>query len=105
VIVRWSDAFFSSSDATPECQAVATIVRSKIEDFQPSIQLIQGLANPAMKSRHWEMLSDRIQMKVRPSDKLTLSHCLELGLQNHVEEITHVAEVAGKEYAIEQVPF
>ncbi|XP_056267415.1 dynein axonemal heavy chain 1 [Pseudoliparis swirei] len=89
-------------DDVPECQAVATIVRSKIEDFQPSIQLIQGLANPAMKSRHWEMLSDRIQMKVRPSDKLTLSHCLELGLQNHVEEITHVAEVAGKEYAIEQ---
>ncbi|TNN40910.1 Dynein heavy chain 1, axonemal [Liparis tanakae] len=89
-------------DDVPECQAVATIVRSKIEDFQPSVQLIQGLANPAMKGRHWEMLSDRIQMKVRPNDKLTLSHCLELGLQNHVEEITHVAEVAGKEYAIEQ---
>lgn len=84
---------------------VASIIHSKIEDFHPSIHLIQGLRNPGMKNRHWEILSERIQMKVRPTANLTLTHCLELGLQKHVDDITHVAEVAGKEYAIEQVPF
>lgn len=83
---------------------VATVIRSKIEDFRPYIPLIQGLRNPGMRSRHWEMLSDRIQMKVKPKANLTFSRCLEIGLQNHVDDIAHVAEVAGKEYTIEQVP-
>lgn len=82
---------------------VATIIHSKIEDFRPYIPVIQGLRNPGMKTRHWEMLSERIQIKVKPNAKLTFSRCLELDLQNHVNDITHVAEVAGKEYTIEQV--
>ncbi|XP_074517159.1 dynein axonemal heavy chain 1 [Sebastes fasciatus] len=86
----------------PDCQLVATVIRSKIEDFQPHIPLIQGMRNPGMKTRHWEMLSERIEMNVKPKAKLTLTRCLELGLQNHVDDIAHVAEVAGKEYTIEQ---
>lgn len=82
---------------------VATIIQSKIEDFRPHIPVIQGLRNPGMRTRHWEMLSERIQIKVKPKAKLTFSCCLELGLQNHVNDISHVAEVAGKEYTIEQV--
>ncbi|XP_044079595.1 dynein axonemal heavy chain 1 isoform X1 [Siniperca chuatsi] len=87
---------------TPDCQMVATIIRSKIEDFRPNIPLIQGLRNPGMRARHWEILSERIQMKVMPKANLTFSRCLELGLQNYVDDIAHVAEVAGKEYTIEQ---
>ncbi|KAF0035263.1 hypothetical protein F2P81_013021 [Scophthalmus maximus] len=86
----------------PDCQMVATAIRSRIEEFHPYIPLIQGLRNPGMKSRHWELLSERIQMKVKPKANLTFSRCLELGLQNHVDDIAHVAEVAGKEYTIEQ---
>ncbi|XP_071059360.1 dynein axonemal heavy chain 1-like [Pseudochaenichthys georgianus] len=86
----------------PGCQTVASAICIKIVDFQPYIPLIQGLRNPGMKNRHWEILSDRIQMKVKPKANLTLSRCLELGLQNHIEDIAHVGEVAGKEYTIEQ---
>ncbi|KAI3369512.1 hypothetical protein L3Q82_007723 [Scortum barcoo] len=86
----------------PDCQMVATLIRSKIEEFRPYIPLIQGLRNPGMRNRHWEMLSERIQMKVKPKANLTFSRCLELGLQNYVDDIAHVAEVAGKEYTIEQ---
>ncbi|XP_030634236.1 dynein heavy chain 1, axonemal [Chanos chanos] len=86
----------------PACQEVACEVRRKIEDFSPFIPLIQGLRNPGMRSRHWQLLSDRIHINVMPKANLTFSRCLEMGLQNHVEEIARVAEVAGKEYAIEQ---
>lgn len=95
----------SLSYMTPDCQMVATVIRSKIEDFRPYIPLIQGLRNPGMRSRHWEMLSERINMTVKPKANLTFSRCLELGLQNHVDDIAQVAEVAGKEFTIEQVPF
>ncbi|XP_028430624.1 dynein heavy chain 1, axonemal isoform X1 [Perca flavescens] len=86
----------------PDCQLVASVIRNKIEDFSPYIPLIQGLRNPGMRNRHWEMLSERIEMKVMPKANLTFSRCLELGLQNYVDDIAHVAEVAGKEYTIEQ---
>jgi len=56
-----------------------------------------------MRSRHWERLSERININMRPKANLTFSLCLEMGLQNHVEEISCVAQEAGKEYAIEQV--
>uniref|UniRef100_A0AAZ3Q3C2 Dynein heavy chain 1, axonemal n=1 Tax=Oncorhynchus tshawytscha TaxID=74940 RepID=A0AAZ3Q3C2_ONCTS len=86
----------------PACQEVAADIRGKIDDFRPYIPLIQGLRNPGMRGRHWQLLSDRIHMNVKPKANLTFSRCLELGLQDHVDEIARVAEVAGKEYAIEQ---
>ncbi|KAL7843672.1 hypothetical protein AOLI_G00251840 [Acnodon oligacanthus] len=86
----------------PACQDVAAYIRGVIEDFRPNIPLIQGLRNPGMRSRHWALLSECIHMNVKPKANLTFSRCLELGLQQHVDEIAHVAEVASKEYAIEQ---
>lgn len=56
-----------------------------------------------MRNRHWELLSERININMRSRANLTFSLCLELGLQDHVEEITRVAQEAGKEYSIEQV--
>lgn len=82
---------------------MASEIRTKIEAFRPFIPLIRGLRNPGMRNRHWELLSERINMNIKSTANLTFSLCLELGLQNHVEEITQVAQEAGKEYAIEQV--
>ncbi|XP_063071051.1 dynein axonemal heavy chain 1 [Engraulis encrasicolus] len=86
----------------PACCDVAMEIRAKIEDFRPFIPLIQGLRNPGMRSRHWQVLSEHINMDVKPKANLTFSRCLDMGLQNHVKDIAMVAEVAGKEYAIEQ---
>lgn len=82
---------------------MAALVRSRIEDFLPCVPVIQGLRNPGMKSRHWEMLSERTQIKVMAKANLTFARCLELGLHNYVDDIATVAEIAGKEFTIEQV--
>ncbi|XP_009304459.3 dynein axonemal heavy chain 1 [Danio rerio] len=86
----------------PACQEVASEIRTKIEAFRPFIPLIRSLRNPGMRNRHWELLSERININMRSRANLTFSLCLELGLQDHVEEITRVAQEAGKEYSIEQ---
>ncbi|XP_053075250.1 dynein axonemal heavy chain 1 isoform X4 [Acinonyx jubatus] len=86
----------------PACQEVALDIRARIEEFKPYIPLIQGLRNPGMRNRHWEVLSNEININVRPKANLTFAHCLEMNLQDHIESISKVAEVAGKEYAIEQ---
>ncbi|XP_022353638.1 dynein heavy chain 1, axonemal [Enhydra lutris kenyoni] len=86
----------------PACQDVALDIRARIEEFKPYIPLIQGLRNPGMRNRHWEVLSNEININVRPKANLTFARCLEMNLQDHIESISKVAEVAGKEYAIEQ---
>nr|XP_023655546.1 dynein heavy chain 1, axonemal [Paramormyrops kingsleyae] len=88
-------------DAT-DCQAVASDIQRRIEDFRPYIPLIQGLRSPGMRSRHWQLLSESIGLNVKPKAGLTFSRCLEMGLQEHMGAIGRVAEVAGKEFAIEQ---
>uniref|UniRef100_A0A670IKP3 Dynein axonemal heavy chain 1 n=1 Tax=Podarcis muralis TaxID=64176 RepID=A0A670IKP3_PODMU len=82
-------------------EEVAVEIRGKIEEFRPYIPLIQGLRNPGMRNRHWEMLSEEIKINVRPKANLTFARCLEMKLQDHIEIIAKIAEIAGKEYSIE----
>ena len=42
-------------------------------------------------------------MNIRPRANLTFAKCLEMKLDEHIETITKVSEVAGKEFSIEQV--
>lgn len=53
--------------------------------------------------RHWQKLSEELGMNIQPKASLTFSKCLEMGLDSHVDTIAKVAEVAGKEFSIEQV--
>ncbi len=82
---------------------MATEIKGLLEDFKPYIPLIQGLRNPGMRNRHWEQLSEELGFPIRPKATLTFSKCLEMKLQDHIAVIAKVAEVAGKEYSIEQV--
>ncbi|NXN51379.1 DYH1 protein, partial [Rynchops niger] len=86
---------------SPACQGVAMEFRGKIEDFKPYIPLLQGLRNPGMRNRHWEMLSEDIHINIKLEPNLTVGRCLDMNLLDHIESITKVAEIAGKEYAIE----
>ena len=42
-------------------------------------------------------------MNIRPRANLTFAKCLEMKLDDHIETIAKVSEVAGKEFSIEQV--
>jgi hypothetical protein len=65
--------------------------------------LPQALRNPGMRDRHWEQLSGQLRFKLHPDKHFTMAQAEQLGLLNHLEVITKVADVAGKEYSIEQV--
>lgn len=77
--------------------------QDKIEEFRLYVPLIQGLHNPGMRNRHWKMLSEDININIKLEPSLTIGRCLEMNLLDHIESITKVAEIAGKEYAIENV--
>ncbi|XP_075795609.1 dynein axonemal heavy chain 1 isoform X2 [Pelodiscus sinensis] len=85
----------------PACQDVAVEIRGGIEEFRPYIPLIQGLRNPGMRNRHWEMLSKEININIKPKANLTFARCLDMKLLDHIDSIAKIAEIAGKEFSIE----
>ena len=48
-------------------------------------------------------LSKELGFPIVANAALTFTKCLEMKLQDHIEVIAKVAEIAGKEYSIEQV--
>jgi len=48
---------------------VSLHMKGQVEDFKPYIPLIQGLRNPGMRIRHWEMLSKDLGFSVQPKVK------------------------------------
>ncbi|ORY49032.1 hypothetical protein BCR33DRAFT_714104 [Rhizoclosmatium globosum] len=85
----------------PGCLAVATQVKDEMDEFKPYLPLIQALRNPGMRDRHWDRLSEELNMKIRPDPTFTLNDALKMQLLEKVEIITKVCDVAGKEYSIE----
>lgn len=82
---------------------MTSVMLTRIKEFQPFSLLIQCLRSPGMKSYHWEMISENINITVRPKANMSLARYIELGIQDHLDEIVSVAQTAGQEYSIEQV--
>ncbi|KAL3318377.1 Dynein heavy chain 1, axonemal [Cichlidogyrus casuarinus] len=83
-------------------QEVAMNLKLNIEEFKPFLPLLESLRNPGMRVRHWEILSEKLNMQIVPNASLTLTKVLEMGLQDHLDTITGISSVAGKEYEIER---
>ena len=103
----WSESCrlsVSNSDlqAVKQCLEVAEKAKSEIEKFHPFLALIQSLRNPGMRDRHWEQLSAQLGTVIKPKPSLTFAKCLEMGLDRRIDEITKIAEIAAKEFSIEQ---
>ena len=84
-----------------QVRQVGELMKQKVENFKPYVPLIQGLRNPGMRVRHWESLSDKLGFQIAASKDLTFQKCLDRKLDEHIDTIASVAEVAGKEYSIE----
>lgn len=86
----------------PECLAIANQIKAEVEEFKPLLPVIVALRNPGMRERHWDNLSEELPFDFKPDDTLTLTKVVEeYKLQDHLELISKVGEMAGKEFQIE----
>ncbi|KAH6567387.1 hypothetical protein BASA60_009078 [Batrachochytrium salamandrivorans] len=86
---------------SPGCLAVATQVKEEVEEFKPYLPLILALRNPGMRDRHWDQLSEELNMNLHPDASFTLSDLLNMNLLDKVDLISKFCDVAGKEFSIE----
>jgi hypothetical protein len=91
-------------DTTPGLGEISKKIKSEIEEFMPVMPLVTALRNPGMRERHWEQLSKELDkdMTQCAEDGFTLDKLNRMHLQEKIEPVSKVCDVAGKEFAIEQ---
>ena len=85
-----------------KCAENCNTTKAKIEDFMKYVPMIAALRNPGMRDRHWEQIGEEIKQELNPDESFTLKAGLEMGIMDHEERIIKIADVAGKEFSIEQ---
>lgn len=89
----------------PTVAAVAKATLDKIQDFKPNMPLLLALRNPGMRPRHWERVSNSLNIKLSVGEEGTirnLQDVFDLNLLDHLEQINAISDVASKEFTIEK---
>ncbi|BBN11637.1 hypothetical protein Mp_5g13570 [Marchantia polymorpha subsp. ruderalis] len=76
-------------------------IRAQVGEFKPYVPLIAALRQPGMRDRHWDEISKQINLDVHPTDAFTLQQGIQMGLLNHLPILEEVADLASKEFGIE----
>ncbi len=85
-----------------ELKASALVIKEEIDAFKEYSPLVQALRQPGMRDRHWQQLTDVLGFELKPDDNFTLRRGLEeFHLQEKLEEIVKICDIAGKEFGIE----
>jgi dynein heavy chain len=102
----WKTSYKMSKQLTeehPGPAACASKLREETDEFRQNLPVIQALASPALKPRHWEQLSEKIGSTVEPDEELTLQQLLDANIGEHIELIQEVCVAAEKEYGLEKL--
>jgi len=77
-------------------------LKNKIDQFRTAMPLISDLRDEAMRERHWKELKFEVKEEFdEDSNDFTLEKIFELGLNNHGEKVSELADNARKELKIE----
>eukprot|EP01135_Chromosphaera_perkinsii_P003458 Nk52_evm27s243 gene=Nk52_evmTU27s243 len=86
----------------PAARKMAEATKEKVDDFKQHLPIIHALANPGMRDRHWNMVSEVVGFDLRPDKDLTLTKLLEMNLESHMEKFETISEAATKESSLEK---
>lgn len=77
-------------------QAISEKVKSLVDEFKPKVPLMVALRKKGMKDRHWEEISKKVGIQIKPGDdpNFTFTKVLEFGLMDHLEYCIDTGERA-----------
>lgn len=67
-----------------------------MDEFKPRMPLITTLLNPGMRGRHWQAISQELGINLLPDESFTLTNLFALNLEDKLDVITKVTDVAAK---------
>eukprot|EP01049_Picozoa_sp_SAG25_P003167 SAG25_NODE_178_length_12673_cov_19.868459_7_plen_1726_part_01 len=78
-------------------------IKATVDQFKLSLPMITDLKNPALRTRHWDQLIEKVGQNFDPhSDDFTLERVFDLKLPNYVDDVSTISSNANKELAVEK---
>lgn len=53
-----------------------TFFQIQVDEFMPFLPVITGLRTAGMRDRHWDQLSEKLEVDLHPDDNYTLTMCV-----------------------------
>ncbi|KAL2622255.1 hypothetical protein R1flu_002460 [Riccia fluitans] len=77
-------------------------LKDTIEDFKKIVPVIEEVANPALKPRHWKVIFDLLKKEYNPEVPFSTNDLLGYHIMEHIEEVRTVSGQASKEFSFEK---
>ena len=77
-------------------------LKNAIEDFKPNMPLIEELANPALRDRHWESIFAIIGGTYKKGHAFSINDLVGQGIMDKLEQVQRVSTNASKEHSLEK---
>ncbi|KAK2947124.1 putative Dynein heavy chain, N-terminal region 2 [Blattamonas nauphoetae] len=78
---------------------VVKLLRQNIDDFRPSVSLLNALCVPVMKPRHWKKLFTALGKQWTAT--LTLGQIMTMNLLQYAPQVMNISATAIGEYGLE----
>lgn len=76
-------------------------IKEDVDYFKQFARMAVALRKPGMTDRHWDAISEKMGIEVRPHPGFTLTTCINMGLKKEEEFLEEIGEKAYKEHLIE----
>ncbi|KAM3621055.1 uncharacterized protein V6R79_005381 [Siganus canaliculatus] len=82
---------------------IVNFSKNKIEQFKLTIPVIADLKNPALRDRHWRLISEELRHSLDPSNaEFTLEKIIPMEIDKYADKVHEISLAASKELVIEQ---
>ena len=92
---------FGGEDGFPALEGVAKGVTEKLTEFQERLPIIEFLAHPGLRDRHWDKIGEVVGYSIKPDEFATLDRMAAQGLDKFFKDFEEISFAAGKEYTLE----
>ena len=93
---------FGGEEGYPELKAVAEGVTEKLNGFNEQVPLIEYLAHPGLRDRHWDKMGEIVGYSIKPDEFTTLRTVTEQRLEQFLPQFEEISFAASKEYNLEK---
>ena len=94
---------FTNTNPVTKAWAAYTNLEAKVKAMDTTLPLVEELHSKAMRERHWNALKDICQSEEAidvTNPTFSLNSLIELGVQDHADDIEEIIEIANKELKI-----
>ena len=93
---------FGGESGFPALKEVSEGVTEKVNEFNERVPLIEFLAHPGLRDRHWDKMGEVVGYSIKPDEFTTLNRIAEQRLEPFLEKFEEISFAAGKEYNLEK---